>query len=146
MSYEYTKATPIRLRDAGKDEKWLQELLTKDPTILNLGELVVLQRERAQSSGGRIDLADQEANIHYEVEVMLGETDASHIIRTIEYWDNERRKFQNREHIAVIVAEEITNRFFNIIGLLNKSVPIIALQLHAFVVGDKFCLTFVRAP
>jgi hypothetical protein len=146
MNYDYTKATPIRLRDAGKDERWLQELLTKDPTILNLGELVVLQRERPQSSGGRIDLllADQEANIHYEVEVMLGETDASHIIRTIEYWDNERRKFQNCEHVAVIVAEEITNRFFNIIGLLNKSVPIIALQLHAFVVGDKFCLTFVR--
>lgn len=146
MNYDYTKATPIRLRDAGKNERWLQDLITKDPTILNLGELVALQRERPQAGGGRIDLllADQEANIHYEVEVMLGETDASHIIRTIEYWDSERRKSQNCEHVAVIVAEEITNRFFNVIGLLNKSVPIIALQLHAFVVGDKFCLTFVR--
>jgi hypothetical protein len=95
MNYDYTKATPIRLRDAGKDERWLQELLTKDPAILNLGELVVLQRERPQSSGGRIDLllADQEANIHYEVEVMLGETDESHIIRTIER-GNHKQVFQ----------------------------------------------------
>ena len=29
MSYEYVKATPITLRDAGKDEKWLQELILK---------------------------------------------------------------------------------------------------------------------
>ena len=29
----------------------------------------------------------------YEVEVMLGETDPSHIIRCIEYWDIEKRKY-----------------------------------------------------
>ena len=147
MNYEYTKAIPIRLRDAGKNEQWLQELLTKDIALLNLGDdLVVIQREREQSAGGRIDflLQDAEANTRYEVEVMLGKTDASHIIRTIEYWDNERQRSKDYQHMAVIVAEEITNRFFNVIGLLNKAVPIIALQLHAFLVSDKLCLTFVR--
>jgi len=146
MNLEYIKAQPIRLRDAGKDEKWLQELLLKDSALLNLGDLEVIRRERMQTSGGRLDLllSDAEANILYEVEIMLGKTDPSHIIRTIEYWDNERRRSPNCEHVAVIVAEEITNRFFNVIGLLNKAVPIIALQLHAFVVADKLCVTFVR--
>ena len=30
--------------------------------------------------------------------------DESHIIRTIEYWDIERRRYPQYEHVAVIVA------------------------------------------
>ena len=108
--------------------------------------MVVIQRERPQPTGGRIDfvLADPEENLRYEVEIMLGSVDESHIIRTIEYWDVERRRFPSQEHRAVIVAEEITNRFFNVIGLLNKAIPIVALQLNAFLLEDKLCLNIVR--
>jgi len=146
MNYEYSKSKPIRLRDAGKDEKWLQELLSKDPSILGFGDVIVVQRERTQPTGGRIDLllADPEENLRYEVELMLGEIDESHIIRAIEYWDVERRRFPSFEHRAVVVAEEITNGFFNVIGLLNKAVPIVALQLNAFLLADKLSLNFVR--
>ena len=63
---------------------------------------------------------------------MLGSLDESHIIRTIEYWDIERQRYPTYEHRAVIVAEEITSRFFNIIRLLNRAVPLIAIQLTAF--------------
>ena len=31
---------------------------------------------------------------------MLGETDPSHIIRSIEYWDNEKRKYPQRQNFA----------------------------------------------
>ncbi|HVP11513.1 MAG TPA: hypothetical protein VMV94_10040 [Phycisphaerae bacterium] len=146
MSYEYVKAKPITLRDAGKDEKWLQELISKDPGVLGFGDVLVIQRERPQPTGGRIDLvlSDPEENLRYEVEIMLGTVDESHIVRTIEYWDVERRRFPSSEHRAVIVAEEITNRFFNVIGLLNKAIPIVALQLNAFLMDEKLCLNFVR--
>lgn len=148
MSYEYTKAQPIRLRDAGKDEKWLQELIAKDPAVLGFGDVVLIQRERTQPSGGRIDLiladADPEEKMRYEVEVMLGTVDESHIIRTIEYWDIERKRYPSYNHRAVIIAEEITNRFFNVIGLLNKAVPIVAVQLNAFLIDGKLGLHFVR--
>jgi len=146
MTYEYAKTKPITLRDAGKDEKWLQDLISKDPGVLGFGDVLVIQRERPQPTGGRIDfvLSDPEESIRYEVEIMLGTVDESHIIRAIEYWDVERRRFPSSEHRAVIVAEEITNRFFNVIGLLNRAVPIIALQLNAFLLGDKLCLNFVR--
>jgi len=33
------------------------------------------------------------ANTRYHVELQLGATDESHIIRTIEYWDTERRRW-----------------------------------------------------
>jgi hypothetical protein len=85
MTYEYTKAKPITLRDAGRDEKWLQEVIARDPAILGLGDVVMIQRERPQPTGGRIDMvvADPEEGLRYEVEIMLGTVDESHIIRAI---------------------------------------------------------------
>jgi hypothetical protein len=146
MNYEYTKALPISLRNAGKDEKWLQDIIARDPAILGFGDVVLIQRERSQPTGGRIDLilGDPEEELRYEVEVMLGTVDESHIIRTIEYWDIERRRYPSYEHRAVIVAEEITNRFFNVISLLNRAVPIVALQLNSFLMNEKLCLNFVK--
>jgi hypothetical protein len=42
-----------------------------------------------------------------------------------------------------LVAEKITARFFNVIRLLNRAVPIIAIQLSAFPLGDEVVLQFV---
>ncbi len=73
----------------------------------------------------------------YEVEVMLGRVDETHIIRSIEYWDIERRRWPTREHRAVIVAEEITTRFFNVIALFNRAIPMIAIKLAKAVQGRR---------
>jgi hypothetical protein len=146
MNIEYVRSKPLRLRDAGKDEKWLHDLINQDPSILGLGDVTVFHSEKTQPTGGRIDLilGDPEEDLRYEVEIMLGAVDESHIIRTIEYWDVERRRYPGYEHRAVIIAEEITNRFFNVIGLLNKAVPIIAIQINAFTIESKLSLNFVK--
>ena len=75
---------------------------------------------------------------------MLGATDASHIIRTIEYWDIERRRYPAYEHVAVIVAEDITSRFLNVLSLFAGSIPLIAIQLNALKVGDQIVLDCVK--
>ena len=146
MDLEFTKPERSTIRELGLDERWLQERINEDPSMLGLGDLTIIERERAQPSGGRIDfvLADPEEGIRYEVEVMLGRLDESHIIRAIEYWDVERTRYPNLEHRAVIVAEEITNRFFNVISLLNRAVPIIAVQLNAHKAGQQFFVTFTK--
>jgi hypothetical protein len=146
MSPEHVRTESASLRDLGLDERWLQERINEDPSILGLGDLTVIERERPQPSGGRIDfiLADPEQGIRFEVEVMLGRVDESHIIRAIEYWDVERTRFPNIEHRAVIVAEEITNRFFNVISILNRAVPIVAIQLNAHRFGEQFFVTFTK--
>lgn len=143
---ELKKATPVKLRDVPKDERWLQQTITDDPSILGLGDLSIIQRERVQYTGGRMDflMYNPDDGVRYEIEVMLGTLDESHIIRTIEYWDVERRRFPSLEHRAVIIAEEITNRFFNVIGLLNRSVPIIAIQLNSFIVDEALVLNFIK--
>jgi hypothetical protein len=76
------------------DEKWVQDQIAQDPAILGLGELTLKDKERIQPSAGRLDLLlqDLETLQRYEVEVQLGATDETHIIRTIEYWDIERSR------------------------------------------------------
>jgi hypothetical protein len=134
------------IRSCGYDEFWLQDQIADNPSCLQLGELEVIFRERRQASGGRLDLLlkDPEDDSMYEVEVMLGETNESHIIRTIEYWDNEKRKWPQRQHSAVLVAETITRRFFNVIQLLNHAIPIIAIQVNVVEADGKKILHFSK--
>ena len=146
MSEEIPFAQAVRIRDCGLNEFWLQDQIVLKPSRLGLGELEVITRERPQASGGRLDilLKDPEDDSMYEVEVMLGETDESHIVRTIEYWDNERRKWPQRQHIAVLVAEVITSRFFNVVQVLSHAIPIVAIQASVVEANGQRMLTFSK--
>lgn len=128
------------------DERWLQDVIADNPKILGLGDLKLKDKERMQPRAGRLDLLlqDPDSLRRYEVEIQLGNTDESHIIRTIEYWDIERRRYPQYEHCAVIVAEKVTGRFLNVIGLFNGFIPLIAIQLHAVRVEDKVGLIFTK--
>jgi hypothetical protein len=146
MSDQITISKTLSIRDCGYDENWLQEQIANDPSILNLGDLEVVRREKQQSSGGKLDilLKDPEDDTMYEVEVMLGATDESHIIRTIEYWDLERKRWPQRQHFAVLVAENITRRFFNVIQLFSLSIPIIAIQANIIEANGSKILHFTK--
>lgn len=144
---DYVKPTKISLKEHPEyDEQWLKKVITDDTSILGLGDLEVKDVERIQPKAGRLDLLlyDSDNEIRYEVEVMLGRIDESHIIRAIEYWDLERKRFPYYEHRAVIIAEDIPPRFINIISLFNNTIPIIVIQLNALKVGDKLVLNFTR--
>lgn len=112
MPLELKKIEPVELRSVGLDERWLQDRIKDDPGLLGLGELEIVSREHRQPVGGRIDFLMRDAESYYEVEIMLGTLDESHIIRTIEYWDIERQRRPQADHYPVIVAEHITSRFF----------------------------------
>ena len=127
-------------------EKWLQQRISDSPALLGLGDLEVKDLERMQPRAGRLDmlLVDPETATRFEVELQVGATDETHIIRTIEYWDIERRRYPQYDHVAVIVAEEITSRFLNVISLFNGFIPLIAIQAHAIEVGDVVTLVFTK--
>jgi hypothetical protein len=144
---EYRKHERISLKGHPElGEKWLQARIAEDPAIIGLGDVFVLDRERSQERAGRLDLllTDPEQTRRYEVELMLGATDESHIIRCIEYWDIERRRYPAYEHCAVLVAEDITSRFLNVLALMAGTVPLVAIQLNALQVGENVVLDFVR--
>ncbi|MDP8224313.1 MAG: hypothetical protein P9L99_13195 [Candidatus Lernaella stagnicola] len=143
----YVKPTKVQLKDHPLfSEKWLQERIVEDPTILGLGDLEVKDVERRHPKAGRLDLLlrDPDSGKRYEVEIMLGAVDESHIIRTIEYWDIERKRYPQFDHCAVLVAEEITSRFLNVINIINSHIPLIALQVNALQIGDNITLGFTK--
>ncbi|MGQ9853195.1 MAG: hypothetical protein ACUVTG_07340 [Candidatus Oleimicrobiaceae bacterium] len=101
---------------------------------------------RQQPHAGRLDLLfqDVESNKRYEVEVQLGRTDEAHTIRTIEYWDIERKRYPQYEHTALIIAEDIPSRFLNVIGIFNGFIPLVAIQLRAMRPGDSISSVFTK--
>jgi len=62
----------------------------------------------------------------------------------LEYWDVERKRYPQYDHCAVIVAEDITSRFLNVINLFNGSIPLIAIQMTALQVNDGVSLQFTK--
>jgi hypothetical protein len=145
MNFARSERISLKLH-SDLNENWVQGLIAADPSILGLGDLVLRDRERMQPRAGRLDLLlqDLDTKRRYEVEIQLGATDEAHIIRTIEYWDIERKRYPQYEHCAVIVAEDITSRFLNVIALFNGMVPLIALQMQVLKVGEHITLVFTK--
>ena len=83
-------------------EKWVQDIIAENPSILGLGDLILKDKERIHPKAGRLDLLlqDSESDRRYEVELQLGKVDESHIIRTIEYWDIEKKRYPQYDHCA----------------------------------------------
>ncbi len=147
MGHNYLKPERLSLKGhSNLNEKWVQELIAKDPSILGLGDLELRGSERRQPRAGRLDLLLQDSDLQrrYEVEIQLGATDESHIIRTIEYWDIEKKRYPQYDHCAVLVAEDVTSRFLNVLSLFNGTMPFIAIQMQALQVGENVTLVFTK--
>lgn len=144
---KYIKLKVVNLKNHEKfNEKWLQNIIAEDPSIIGVGDVILKDKERFHTGGGRLDLLLQDADDYgrYEVEIQLGSTDESHIIRTIEYWDIERRRYPQYDHTAVIIAEDITSRFLNVIGLFNGFIPVVAIQVTAIETPEGIGLQFTK--
>lgn len=144
--HKFIKLKTISLKQSPNyNESWLQEVIAQNPEILGLGQLAVKDRERSHKGAGRLDmLLQSEDNERYEIELQLGASDESHLVRTIEYWDKERKLYPQYEHFAVIVAEDITSRFLNVISLFNGHIPIIAMQITAVETQEGVGLVFTK--
>ena len=147
MENKFIKPEVISLKNSKVyTEKWLQKQIEDDPSLIGLGDLEFRNTEKILIGGGRLDtiLYDPEDLKRYKVEIQLGKTDETHIIRTIEYWDIEKKRNPQYEHCAVIIAEDITSRFLNVISLFNGFIPIIAIQVKALQFGDNISLFFTK--
>ncbi|PKN61041.1 MAG: hypothetical protein CVU57_31540 [Deltaproteobacteria bacterium HGW-Deltaproteobacteria-15] len=144
---KHVQLNTVSLKNHPKlNEKWVQEIIAANPAILGLGDLILIDKERIQPSRGRLDLLFKDADgpARYETELQLGAADETHIIRTIEYWDIERRRFPQYEHVGVLIAENVTSRFLNVISLFNGFIPLIALQMTAIQIDGGVGLHFTK--
>lgn len=129
---------PTTLKAVGKDEYWLQKWLVDDPSRLGIGKVSIKAKELRQygSKGGRLDILayDGALDTYYEVEVMLGECDADHGFRALDYWARERLRNPNARHVAVIVAEDLSGRYRTVIETLAQRLPLIAVEIRTLLV------------
>lgn len=135
---------PLNLRECGFDEAWLLEQISGNPFILGLGDLDTVARQQVNDGKFDLLLKDIEDHAMYEVGILVGDMDEGHIIRTIEYWDYERKRWPNRQHFAVLVAEGVSRRLFNVIQLLGMSVPLIVIQANLIDADGKHILHFTK--
>jgi hypothetical protein len=57
MSLEFAKHEKISLKKHPElNERWLHDRIAEDPTMLGLGDVRMLDRERSVQGGGRLDL------------------------------------------------------------------------------------------
>jgi hypothetical protein len=121
------------LRAIGKDEVWLQKWITERPSRLGLGDITIKRCElnHYKNKGGRLDILAYRGDLdtYYEIELMLGECDASHGFRTLDYWARERLKNPNAKHVAVLVAEDLSGRYKSIIETLPQFLPFIGIEI-----------------
>ena len=144
---EFKKFASVDMRKRGISEASIESLIAAQPELLGLGDdLVLVDRQRQQPGAGRLDLLLQDADQskRWEVELQLGKTDESHIIRVLEYWDIERKRYPNYEHTAVIIAEDITSRFMNVISLFHGAIPLVAIKMEALEHNGELGLHFTK--
>ena len=55
-----------------------------------------------------------------------------------------RKRYPQYEHCAVIVAEDVTSRFLNVINIFNGIIPLVAIQMQAYEINDGIALTFTK--
>jgi hypothetical protein len=147
MSLKFIKPERISLANHPRyREKWVQARVAEDPSILGLGNIILKDKKLSLPRGRRVNLLfqDAESTTRYEVEIMLGSADESHIIRAIEHWDVEKERYPQYDHYGVIVAEDITSHFLNVIGLFNGFIPLIAMQMSALKFDGHISLVFTK--
>jgi hypothetical protein len=146
---EIVESTVTTLRALGKDEAWLHDWIKEKPARLGLGELAVKRCELIQykNKGGRLDILGYRGDLdtYYEIEVMLGECDADHGFRVLDYWARERVKNPNAKHVAVLVAEDLSGRYQTVIETLPQFLPFIGIEIRTRRLQNNSDLAVIEA-
>jgi len=137
---KYLENKRISINEAGKNEDWLHEWITKEPSRLGLGNIDIINEEVRQSKngGGRLDILglNRSSNTYYEIEVMLGECDSDHGFRVLDYWAREKVKNPEASHFAVLVAENLQGRYKTLIEILPQYLPFIGIEIQTLKINN----------
>ena len=133
--------SPARSRGGANAEQSLAERINADPTVLGLGDLD-LKRASWRSRKISLLLESPVASVLFVVELQLGPTDDRHVIRVVDRWLMERKRQRRKRCSAVLVAEEIAPRYVNILKLISRAVPLLALQMEPSACTEGTALRF----
>lgn len=120
------------------NEQFMKDEIVKDPNILELGDIEIIEVEKILPDGTRIDiLAEGEKSIRYIIELMTGECDADHAQRASLYYELEfLANGRNYDYYVVLVAEEFSANQLRAIRL-NMTVPYICIKLSLLKINEN---------
>lgn len=144
----FTRAEVVKIADHG-GESWLEKQIETDPALLGLDGVRVVSTQVTHKAAGRLDILakDVENEVAYAIEIMLGQLDASHLVRAIDYWLREKARpdVQDWETVAVVAAEDVRgSRYCKVAKFLSESMPLIVIEMKAHKVGNQ--LTLISMP
>jgi hypothetical protein len=138
---QLSPGSPARSRGGANAEQSLVERINEDPIVLGLGDLD-LKRASWRSRQISLFLESPAESVLFVVELQLGPTDDRHIMRVVERWLTERRRQRFSRCSAVLVAEEIVPRYVNILKIISRAVPLLALQMEPSACTEGTALRF----
>ncbi|MGA8492613.1 MAG: hypothetical protein WB711_19475 [Terriglobales bacterium] len=143
----FKKAEVLDLKkDQRFNEKWLEKLVWDDPEILGLGKVKRLDRQKRHKDGILdVVLESEDKSTIFVVELMLGPPDASHIVRTMDYWLREKNaNARDVEYRAILIGEKIVDsRFVEVAKFLTSRIPeLVVMEVAGLRVGNKVTLHF----
>ncbi len=118
----------------------MQNWLAADPKRLGLGQVTILAQELSPAPGRRLDILAADRDIYYSVEVQLGEVDAPHGFRVFDYWANNRTRYPDKTHVAVLVAESADGRYRQALEALAEYLPLVVIALRAWRGGEQVAI------
>ena len=133
--------SPARSRGGASAEHTLAERIHEDPAVLGLGDLD-LKRASWRSRQISLLLASPAESVLFVVELQLGPTDDRHVVRVVDRWLTERKRQRTKRCSAVLVAEEIAPRYVNILKIISRAVPLLALQMEPSACTEGTTLRF----
>jgi hypothetical protein len=131
---------PLKVTDLGQNEIWLQNWIAEDASRLGLGDVRVLAQELNLGKGGSLDILAADGDRYYSIEVQLGEVDASHGFRALDYWARNRLRYPGKTHIAVLIAESTGGRYRHALEALVEFLPLIVIELRVWRGRDEAIL------
>lgn len=126
---QFGPGSQARARGGANTEQSLVERINEDPSVLGLGDLD-LKRASWRSRQISLLLESPAESVLFVVELQLGPTDDRHIMRVMERWLTERKRQRLSRCFAVLVGEEIAPRYVNILKLISRAVPLLALKME----------------
>ncbi len=122
----------VLLNSFGRNEFWLQDWLAHDLSRLGLGQLTLVHQEQTQAGGGNLDLLAAADDTYYSIEVQLGEVDANHGFRVFDYWARNKRRYPDKTHVAVLVAETTAGRYRPALEELAHFLPLLVVEMRCW--------------
>ncbi len=115
--------------ELGKDEGWMQGWLSDDPARLGLGDLEVTDGAADDEEHTFVATDDERC---FSVDVQLGEMEASRGFAVLDNWARNRVLHPDKEHVAVLVTEAVSDRYRTTLTTLAEHLPLVVIELQVW--------------